>query len=203
MNVLDKKIIAIILILVSISCVSDKVVNENVFRYNEYSNISSLDPAFSSTLRNIWPCNQLFNGLVKMDENLDVVPDLAEYWTISNDKKEYRFKIRDDIYFHESEFFKNKTRKVNAFDFEYSFSRIIDENIASPGSWVMNNVESFKAINDSIFEIKLNKEFGSFIEILTMKYCSVVPHEVVENLGDSFSKSPSDRSLNLKDGMKT
>ena len=190
MNVLDKKIIAIILIIVSISCVSDKVVNENVFRYNEYSNISSLDPAFSSTLRNIWPCNQIFNGLVKMDENLNVVPDLAEYWTVSDDKKEYSFKIRDDIYFHESIFFKNKTRKVNAFDFEYSFSRIIDENVASPGSWVMNNVESFKAINDSIFEIKLNKEFGSFIEILTMKYCSVVPHEVVENLGDSFSKSP-------------
>ena len=190
MNVLDKKIIAIILIIFSISCVSDKVENENVFRYNEYSNISSLDPAFSSTLRNIWPCNQLFNGLVKMDENLNVVPDLAEYWTVSDDKKEYSFKIRDDIYFHESEFFKNKTRKVNAFDFEYSFSRIIDKNVASPGSWVMNNVENFKAINDSIFEIKLNKEFGSFIEILTMKYCSVVPHEVVENLGDSFSKSP-------------
>ena len=136
---------------------SKKIENyKDVFRYNEYSNISSLDPAFSSTLRNIWPCNQLFNGLVKMDENLNVVPDLAEYWTVSNDKKEYSFKIRDDIYFHESEFFKNKTRKVNAFDFEYSFSRIIDENIASPGSWVMNNVESFKAINDSIFEIKLH-----------------------------------------------
>ena len=190
MNVLDKKIIAIILIFISISCDTNKVVNENVFRYNEYSNISSLDPVFSSTLRNIWPCNQLFNGLVKMDENLNVVPDLAEYWTVSNDKKEYTFKIRDDVYFHESNFFKNKTRKVNAFDFEYSFDRIIDENIASPGSWVMNNVESFKAINDSIFEIKLIKEFGSFIEILTMKYCSVVPYEVVENLGDSFSKNP-------------
>ena len=66
-----------------------------------------------------------------MDENLNVVPDLAEYWTVSDDKKVYSFKIRDDIFFHESEFFKNKTRKVNAFDFEYSFSRIIDENIAS------------------------------------------------------------------------
>ena len=107
MNVLDKKIIAIILIFISISCDTNKVVNENVFRYNEYSNISSLDPVFSSTLRNILPCNQLFNGLVKMDENLNVVPDLAEYWTVSNDKKEYTFKIRDDVYFHESNFFKN------------------------------------------------------------------------------------------------
>lgn len=187
---LVKKFIAIILIFITISCNNEKTNDKNVFRYNEYSNISSLDPIYSSTLRNIWPCNQIFNGLVRMDENLNVVADLAEKWTVSDDKKVYNFKIRNDIYFHKSKFFKNKTRKVNAFDFEYSFNRIIDENIASPGSWVMNNVESFKAINDSIFEIKLIKEFGSFIEILTMKYCSVVPHEVVENLGDSFSKNP-------------
>jgi peptide/nickel transport system substrate-binding protein len=189
-NVLDKKIIAIILIFISISCATDKVINENVFRYNEYSNISSLDPAFSSTLRNIWPCNQIFNGLVKMDEKLNVVSDIAEKWSISNDKKTYIFKLRDDVYFHKSIFFKNNTRKVNAYDFEYSFNRILDQNIASPGAWVMNNVESFRALNDSIFEIKLYNNFNSFIEILTMKYCSVVPKEVVENLGDGFSKRP-------------
>ena len=115
MNVLDKKIIAIILILVSISCVSDKVVNENVFRYNEYSNISSLDPAFSSTLRNIWPCNQLFNGLVKMDENLNVVPDLAEYWTVSDDKKEYSF------YDHSKNLIVSNSKNLN-----YDILKLID-----------------------------------------------------------------------------
>ena len=190
MNVLDKKFITFLIISITISCSNNRTNNENVFRYNEYSNISSLDPAYSSTLRNIWPCNQLFNGLVKMDTKLNVVSDLAKDWTISEDKKEYRFKIRDDIYFHKSKFFENGTRKVNAYDFEYSFNRIIDKNIASPGSWIMNNVESFEAINDSIFSVKLHKQFSSFIEILTMKYCSVVPKEVVENLGDAFSKSP-------------
>ena len=191
MNVLTKKFVLLILSLsVNISCVSESDKIENVFRYNEYSNISSLDPVYSSTLRNIWPCNQIFNGLVKMDENLNIVADIAEQWTISEDKKVYRFKIRDDVYFHESIFFENKTRKVNAHDFEYSFKRITDKDIASPGSWVMNNVESFKAVNDSIFEINLKEGFNSFIEILTMKYCSVVPKEVIQSIGDSFSKNP-------------
>ena len=57
--------LSIIIVLIFIGCSENKLVNENkVFRYNEHSNISSLDPIYSSTLRNIWPVNQLFNGLV-------------------------------------------------------------------------------------------------------------------------------------------
>ena len=65
------------------------------------------------------------------------------------------------------------TRKVKAKDFEYSFQRLIDNKIASPGYWVFNNVKDFKAINDSIFQIELKKEFDPFLGILSMKYCSV------------------------------
>ena len=173
------------------SCEKDSDTENNIFKYNEYSNISSLDPAFSSTLRNIWPVNQIFNGLVQLDKNLEIKGDIASSWTISEDKRIYTFKIRQDVYFHNSELFgKNLTRKVKAKDFEYSFNRLIDNKIASPGFWVFNNVKDFKAINDSIFQIELKKEFDPFLGILSMKYCSVVPHEIVTVLGDKFSKKP-------------
>ena len=173
------------------SCEKDSDIENNIFKYNEYSNISSLDPAFSSTLRNIWPVNQIFNGLVQLDKNLEIKGDIASSWTISEDKKTYTFKIRQDVYFHNSELFgKNLTRKVKAKDFEYSFNRLIDNKIASPGFWVFNNVKDFKAINDSIFQIELKKEFDPFLGILSMKYCSVIPHEIVSVLGDKFSKKP-------------
>ena len=173
------------------SCEKDSDIENNIFKYNEYSNISSLDPAFSSTLRNIWPINQIFNGLVQLDKNLEIKGDIASSWTISEDKRTYTFKIRQDVYFHNSELFgKNLTRKVKAKDFEYSFKRLIDNKIASPGYWVFNNVKDFKAINDSIFQIELKKEFDPFLGILSMKYCSVVPHEIVTVLGDKFSKKP-------------
>ena len=173
------------------SCEKDSDIENNIFKYNEYSNISSLDPAFSSTLRNIWPINQIFNGLVQLDKNLEIKGDIASSWTISEDKRTYTFKIRQDVYFHNSKLFgKNLTRKVKAKDFEYSFNRLIDDKIASPGYWVFNNVKDFKAINDSIFQIELKKEFDPFLGILSMKYCSVVPHEIVTVLGDKFSKKP-------------
>ena len=173
------------------SCEKDSDIENNIFKYNEYSNISSLDPAFSSTLRNIWPVNQIFNGLVQLDKNLEIKGDIASSWTISEDKRTYTFKIRQDVYFHNSELFgKNLTRKVKAKDFEYSFNRLTDNKIASPGFWVFNNVNDFKAINDSIFQINLKKEFDPFLGVLSMKYCSVVPHEIVTVLGDKFSKKP-------------
>ena len=184
-------LIIILFVILLSSCEKDSDIKNNIFKYNEYSNISSLDPAFSSTLRNIWPVNQIFNGLVQLDKNLEIKGDIASSWTISEDKKTYIFKIRQDVYFHNSELFgKNLTRKVKAKDFEYSFNRLIDNKIASPGFWVFNNVKDFKAINDSIFQIELKKEFDPFLGILSMKYCSVVPHEIVTVLGDKFSKKP-------------
>ena len=122
---------------------------------------------------------------------MEIKGDIASSWTISEDKRTYTFKIRQDVYFHNSELFgKNLTRKVKAKDFEYSFNRLIDNKIASPGYWVFNNVKDFKAINDSIFQIELKKEFDPFLGILSMKYCSVVPHEIITVLGDKFSKKP-------------
>ena len=174
-----------------ISCSKNQHLNNNIFKYNEYSNISSLDPAFSSTLRNIWPVNQIFNGLVKLDENLEIIDDLAHKWEISPDKKTYTFFLKKDIKFHPSKFFNNESdRIVNADDFVYSLKRLTDPKVASSGSWVLKNVDSIYSVNDSILKIELTKEFKPFLGILSMKYCSVVPREVVEKFGDEFGQNP-------------
>ena len=169
----------------------------NVFRYNEASGISSLDPAYAKDLANIWPCNQLYNGLVQMGDHLEVKPCIAKNWTINDSGNVYTFYLRDDVYFHDNPLFTNGVgRKVIAYDFVYSFNRIVDPENTSPGAWVFNTVErnegvySFKALNDSILQIRLNTAFHPFLGILTMQYCAVVPHEVVENYGNDFRKHP-------------
>ena len=175
------------------SCENTYTVDKNhlVFRYNQHKNISSLDPAFSKDLADIWATHQLFNGLVQMDDDMNVIPALAKNWTISENAIVYTFNLRDDVFFHKHKLFgKDSTRAVLAKDFEYSFSRIIDKNIASPGSWVFQKVESFKATNDSTFIIKLRQPFPAFLGLLTMKYCSVVPKEIVEEYKSDFRSKP-------------
>ena len=81
-------------------------------------------------------------------------------------------------------------RNVTADDFVYSFDRLLDPILASPGGWVFNKVDNYTAINDTILEIKLKEPFNAFLGILTMKYCSVVPKEIVEHYGDEFRSNP-------------
>jgi len=171
---------------------NEKLYKESqVFRYNEYANINTLDPAFSRTLQDNSINNQLFNGLVQLDSTLNIKPCIAKSWTISQDALVYTFLLRNDVYFHNhAQFGKDSTRLVIAKDFEYSFNRLRDEKVAAPGSWVLNKVNDFKAINDTIFQIELKQAFPAFIGLLSMKYCSVVPKEIVEYYGQKFRANP-------------
>nr|WP_233164134.1 ABC transporter substrate-binding protein [Snuella sedimenti] len=190
---LFNKVIYILFVLTIFSCnkTKNKLSDSLVFRYNEHKNIGSLDPAFSKDIADIWATNQLFNGLVQMDENLNVLPCIAKSWTISEDALTYVFVLRNDVYFHKHELFgSDSTRTVKSTDFEYSFNRLQDKQVASPGSWVLNKVDSFNAINDSIFKITLKQPFPAFLGMLTMKYCSVVPKEIVEHYGSDFRSHP-------------
>jgi peptide/nickel transport system substrate-binding protein len=162
-----------------------------VFRYNEHSNISSLDPAFARNPQNIWPANQLFNGLVQLDDDLNIQPDIAQRWEIIDSILTYRFFLREDVYYHKDPVFgEDSTRRVTAGDFVYSFDRLVDPNVASPGSWVLSNVADYKAVNDSVFEIRLKQPFPAFLGLLSMRYCSVVAHEAVEKYGGEFRRNP-------------
>ena len=189
----SKKLLSYLLIFIGLSCASKENSNKDhlVFRYNEHKNIGSLDPAFSKDLADIWATHQLFNGLVQMDDKLNVKPCIAKNWTVSDSATTYTFNLRKDVFFHKDKLFGNdSTRTVKSSDFEYSFNRLKDKSIASPGSWVLNKVESFKALNEYTFQIKLKQPFPAFLGLLTMKYCSVVPKEIVEYYGNDFRSHP-------------
>ncbi|MFS4483190.1 ABC transporter substrate-binding protein [Hyunsoonleella sp. 2307UL5-6] len=181
------------LVLSFFSCGKSSETNKDhlVFRYNEFANINTLDPAFSRTLQDNSVCNQLFNGLVQLDDKLNILPCIAKRWVISDDGKTYTFYLRNDVYFHKHKRFgKDSTRTVVANDFTYSLNRLRDEKLAAPGSWVLNKVDDFKAVNDTVFKISLKQPFPAFIGLLTMKYCSVVPKEIVDYYGTEFRANP-------------
>lgn len=165
--------------------------DSQVFRYNEHSNISSLDPAFAKDISDIWAVNQLFNGLVELNDSLHVQPAIAKRWEISDDGKTYTFYLRNDVMFHKHQLFgEDSTRVVIAYDFEFSFNRLLDAKVASPGRWVLQNVANYKAENDSTFVVNLHKQFPPFLGLLSMKYCSVVPKEAIAFFGSDFRSNP-------------
>ena len=178
-----------------VSCNDAKKGSRQIFRYNEYGGIASLDPAFAKNQSTMWPAHQLFNTLVEIDDSLRIQPSLAKRWEISEDKLTYTFYLRDDVFFHnDAAFTQSKGRKMNAHDVLYSFNRILDPAVASPGSWIFNGkvdaTQPFKVVNDTVFQLKLMRPYQPILGILSMQYCSIVAPEAVKKYGSSFRQHP-------------
>jgi oligopeptide transport system substrate-binding protein len=183
-----------------VSCTNHEqsVDSRRVFNYNEMNGLSSLDPAVAGNFENIWPVNQLFNGLVQLDDSLNVIPCIAHAYTVSGDGLLYTFYLRRDVYFHNDECFKDaKGRRVAASDFVFSFHRLYDSKVSSALS-LMGHFDigfngektGISAINDSTLELRIKKPFNAFLSLLSMKYFSVVPPEAIAKYGEDFRKHP-------------
>jgi peptide/nickel transport system substrate-binding protein len=177
------------------SCQFNRSSSKQVFRYNESSNIATLDPAFAKNQSIMWAVHQLYNTLVETGPSLDVVPSLALRWEVSEDRLKYTFHLRQDVFFHDNDAFPGgKGRKMTAHDVEYSFRRLIDPATASSGAWIFNTridpQNGFRAVDDSTFELRLLRPFTPVLGLLSMQYCSIVPEEVVEKYGKDFRSHP-------------
>jgi peptide/nickel transport system substrate-binding protein len=177
------------------SCYQSEKEKGRYFHYNDYTGIASLDPAFAKNQSIMWAIHQLYNTLVEVDSQLHIAPSVAKRWEISEDGKLYTFYLRNDVFFHEDACFeKGKGRRLTANDVVYSFKRLSDRSIASPGGWIFNNkvdsVNGFSAVDDTTFQVRLSKPYHPILGILSMQYCSILPHEAVEKYGGDFRRHP-------------
>ena len=183
--------ILIVFISFSFACnIAESNKDLSILRYNESNGISSLDPAFAKDKASIWVTSQIFNSLVKMNQDLEVLPSIAKSWDTLDRGLKYKFFLHSDVYFHDHQAFKNgKGRNVLSSDFEFSFNRLLSDELSSPGSWVLENyVDTFYSEGDYIFVIELKRPFSPFLSLLSMQYCSVIPHEVAKL--PSFRSNP-------------
>jgi len=168
--------------------------NRSVFNYNEMNGVTSLDPAAASNFENISVVNQLYEGLLQMDDSLNILPAIAKQYSLSPDGKKYIFHLRQDVYFHDDACFpEQKGRKVKASDFIFSFNRLFDSKVSSATSLVdlidrdsNTAFKGFEAPDDSTFILYLRQPFSAFLNILTMKYFSVIPHEAITYYQQNF-----------------
>jgi len=158
---------------------------------------ASLDPARITDYYAVAVANQIFDGLVKFDVHLNVVPALAESWSASRDGTVWTFNLRKAVQFHNG-------REMTAEDVVYSLSRLLAPSVGSPRSWFLDKVEGasafqdgsarelagIKAIDRYVVQITLSEPFTPFISILGLPHTSVVPKEEVERLGADFTTSP-------------
>ncbi len=85
----------------------------------------TLDPALVTDAVSATYIVEIFSGLVTIDRDLKLAPDIAKSWDVSPDGKTYTFHLRDDAVFQQT------YRQVTANDFKYSMERAANPDTAS------------------------------------------------------------------------
>jgi len=134
---------------------------------------------------------RVFSGLVSFDPQLNLTPDLAESWDVSDDGMTYTFHLRQNAKFHNG-------RAVTAQDFVYSLERAASPELASDtaltylgdivgiheyASGNADHVEGIKALDEHILQIRIDAPKPYFLLKLTYPTSFVLDRENVE--GDS------------------
>ena len=181
---------------VIVSCSSQNRENGYVY-YRLNTNPTTLDPALIVDVPGGSLSAKLFNGLIRIGDDLSIKPDIAEHWTISRDGLKYTFILKKGVTF-------SNKRAVKARDFKYSFERILAPGNKSPNIWVFakvlgaddymrgsaEDVKGVTVIDDYTLEIRIKRPFSPFLSLLTMTAAYVVPREEVERWGPDFSSHP-------------
>lgn len=160
----------------------------------------SLDPACLDDVYEATISNQIFDGILTFDANLNSIPGIAESWEISPDGLVYTFHLRSDVLFHDG-------TPVTAADVAFSFTRIYDLPASESqmardylghilgsqdySEGKVDHVEGLEVLDGRTIRITLNEPFGSFLAVLAADPAHIVPRHYVQSVGDeAFAKRP-------------
>ena len=171
-------------------------------RLNEVENFKSLNPIAVNEMTSFHIGTQLFEGLVKFNQNdLSIMPAISNGWQSSEDQTEWIFQIRKNITFHDDACFpEGKGRVLTINDIKYCFDklctndpnntqfdvtfkdRVVGANEAFEASKTGKNisVSGVKIINDSTISISLKNPIAGFLNIIAMPGCWIYPKEAVD-----------------------
>ena len=197
-NALQFGCIACMALLVLSGCRDEGYDASTVFRYNESANLTSLDPAFARTLEPMWVVDQLFDGLVELDAQLNVRPSIAESYFASDQGKTWTFVLRNDVRFtaHPDVPGLQEGRRVRAEDVVFSLNRLRDPALASSGRWILDALDEeaegagMVALGPDTVIFYLKEAYPPFLGLLATPYANVVAPEAVTHFGEEFRRNP-------------
>lgn len=193
-------LIALVFISIISSC-TPRTQPENkghrTFRMAVSSEPPTLDWSLATDSISIRVIENIMEGLTQFDDNLNPVPAVAKKWTVSKDGRTYTYLLRDDVYWSDG-------NKVTAYDFEYSWKRLLNPKTAAEYAYFLFDVENageynsgqitdpslvgVKAIDDLTLVIRLRKPVVYFPSITTFMVTFPMRRDIVEKYGDKWTE---------------
>ncbi|WP_406242665.1 peptide ABC transporter substrate-binding protein [Tissierella carlieri] len=171
---------------------------KKILRTNNSSEPGTLDPALAQGTHESWVLDHIFEGLFKHSPDGTMVPGMAKEYTLADDEVTYTFTLRDGIKWSNGD-------PVTAHDFEYSWKRALDPNLAAEYAYqfyYLKGGEAYntgagsvdevgvKALDDKTLEVTLEAPTAYFLE-LTSFYTYFPVNQKVAEANPNWAKSPS------------
>lgn len=168
-----------------------------IYRIPLTQNPTTLDPANAQGTSGISVIHQIFDGLIRFDSYLSILPALAETWEVTEKDRLYRFKLKENAFFHNQ-------KPVTSSDVKFSIQRLLRVEppsdvlphllkIMGADKYRNGSSESLAGIeieDEKNFSIRLLESHAPFLTALGMYQLSIVPEETVKRLGAAFGKQP-------------
>jgi oligopeptide transport system substrate-binding protein len=178
-------------------------IEEKILYEAIYSQPQSFDPRDSVDAETYGIMYTIYNTLVEIDDSLKVQPAIAYKWD-TKDFKEWKFYIRDDVYFKpDSCFGENNKKKLTAYDVEFSLNRALQPG--GTGAFMLTDIvegaqevndgkaqkaSGIKVLDDHTLLITLKKPYRKLLERLAMPFFFIVSKDAVECYKDKYSLNP-------------
>jgi len=160
---------------------SDTPVRGGVLQVGLADDPPELDPHLTSSNASRTVLHNLFATLVEVDENLQIQPELAERWEVSEDGRTYTFFLRDGVTFHDGTVF-------DADAVAYNFARMKDTNFGSARAGELAFVEEVRVDGPLQVTVLLSQPFGAFLPAMASWSGMMVSPTAAEAHGRDFNQ---------------
>jgi peptide/nickel transport system substrate-binding protein len=140
-----------------------------------------LDPNLSSAYVDRQVMASLYDKLVDIDQEGEIVPMLAKSYEISEDDLVYTFHLRKGIKFHDG-------TEFNAEAVKYNLDRYQEED--SVRSTEVEPIESVEVVDEYTVRVTLSEPFAPFLAVLTDRAGIIASPKAIEENNGRISKDP-------------
>ncbi len=116
-------------------------------------------------------CGMVFNKLLKYDENIQIVGDLAESWSIQDEGKTILFHLRMNVRWHDGAPF-------TAHDVEFTYKKLIDPAVKTPYSGDFERIEHLQVLDDYTLKVTYKEPFAPALSSWGMW---IMPEHILKN----------------------
>lgn len=129
-----------------------------------------------------WIIKLVYDTLVDLDADLNVVPSLAASWAISDDGLTYTFNLVEGVRFHNG-------RELTSADVRYSFERLLDPETGASRRAQYTDIDSVEDPDPYTVVLRLSQPNAVLLTQLTQAAASIIAREGVEDHGDLSQSS--------------